>query len=87
MGRLSRQAAEEGAERRRAVEEKDILSERLRQTEAEMECNRLEMSHKETEISRLGVDVDELSKELKQLKSAKEEEILFLRTQLVSDNN
>lgn len=84
VGRLNRQAAEESAERRRAVQEKDVLQERLKQMECELECNRLELNNKETKIKRLTCDVEELSTELKALKAESEEEITFLRRQIVS---
>ncbi|XP_044268760.1 golgin subfamily A member 1 [Tribolium madens] len=82
VGRLSRQAAEEGSERRRAVQEKETLAEKVRQMEAELECNKLEINNKETKIKRLTMDVEELSKELNALRSESEEEVAFLRTQL-----
>ncbi|EFA04056.1 golgin subfamily A member 1 isoform X1 [Tribolium castaneum] len=82
VGRLSRQAAEEGSERRRAVQEKETLAEKVRQMEAELECNKLEINNKETKIKRLTLDVEELSKELNALRSESEEEVAFLRTQL-----
>ncbi|KAJ8960902.1 hypothetical protein NQ318_020201 [Aromia moschata] len=82
VGRLSRQAAEEGSERRRAVQEKDKLLEKVKQLEAELECNRLDSTNKETKIKRLTDDVNELSAELKSLRSDNEEEITFLRTEL-----
>lgn len=84
VGRLNRQAAEESAERRRAVQEKDFLQERLKQMECELECNRLELNNKETKIKRLTCDVEELAAELKSLKTESEEEITFLRRQIVS---
>lgn len=86
VGRLSRQAAEEGTERRRAVQEKEKLAEKVRQLEAELECNTLEINNKETKIKRLTMDVEELSKEVNALRSESEEEVAFLRTQLVSHN-
>lgn len=84
MGRLSRQAAEEGAERRRAVQEKEVLSEQLKQIEAELECSKLELNNKDTKISRLTLDIEELSQELKILRQESEEEVTFLRGQIVS---
>lgn len=87
MGRLSRQAAEEGSERRRAVQEKEKLSDKVKQLEAELECNQLDLSNKETKIKRLTEDVNELSAELKSLRTEDEEEITFLRTELVSEQS
>ncbi|XP_066253481.1 golgin subfamily A member 1 isoform X2 [Euwallacea similis] len=82
VGRLSRQAAEEGAERRRAVDDREKLLEKIKQYEAELEFMRLELTNKETKIRRLTQDVNELSMELKSLQIANEEEIQFLRTEL-----
>ncbi|CAH1108960.1 unnamed protein product [Psylliodes chrysocephalus] len=82
VGRLSRQAAEEGSERRRAVQEKDKLEETVKQLEAELECNKFELLNRETKIKRLMEDVNELSTELKTLHSDNEEEITFLRSEL-----
>lgn len=84
MGRLSRQAAEEGAERRRAIQEKEALLVRVAQMEAELECNRLELNNKQTKIKRLTLEVEELSVEIKALKAESEEEVAFLRTKIVS---
>lgn len=81
---MSRQAAEEGSERRRAVQEKEKLLDKTRQLEAELECSRLELTNKNTKIKRLTEDVNELSAELKALRMENEEEITFLRTELVS---
>lgn len=86
MGRLSRQAAEESAERRRAVQEKDELAEKVKQLEAELECNRFDLNNKENKIKRLTQDINELSFELKSLRNDNDEEIAFLRTELVSHN-
>ncbi|KAJ8983780.1 hypothetical protein NQ317_000340 [Molorchus minor] len=82
VGRLSRQAAEEGSERRRAIQDRDKLLEKLKQLEAELECNQLDLHNKETKIRRLTDDVKELSAELKFLRTENEEEITFLRTEL-----
>ncbi|CAG9825421.1 unnamed protein product [Phaedon cochleariae] len=87
VGRLSRQAAEEGSERRRAVEEKEKLIEDIKQLEAELDCCRLELINKETKIKRLSQDVNELSAELKVLKHDGEEEISFLRGELDHSRN
>ncbi|XP_019871263.1 golgin subfamily A member 1 [Aethina tumida] len=82
VGRLSRQAAEESAERRRAVQEKDELAEKVKQLEAELECNRFDLNNKENKIKRLTQDINELSFELKSLRNDNDEEIAFLRTEL-----
>lgn len=81
---MSRQAAEEGSERRRAVQEKETLLERVAQMEAELECKRLELNNKETKIKRLTSDLEELGGEIKALRAESEEEVAFLRTQIVS---
>lgn len=85
VGRLSRQAAEESSERRRAVQEKDKLVDKVKQLEAELECNRFELGNKEAKIKRLTEDVNEMAAELKAIQTESEEEITFLRTELVSD--
>ncbi|XP_017773071.1 PREDICTED: golgin subfamily A member 1 isoform X2 [Nicrophorus vespilloides] len=82
VGRLSRQAAEEGAERRRAVDEKEVLLERVRQLECELECNNLELSNKEAKMKRLTMEVEELSAELKSIRSKTEQEVASLRDQI-----
>lgn len=84
MGRLSRQAAEEGAERRRAVEEKEQLLERVKQMECEIECNKLELSNKDSKINRLIREIEDLTVDMRASKSESDEEITFLREQIVS---
>ncbi|KAF5298434.1 hypothetical protein FQR65_LT01213 [Abscondita terminalis] len=82
VGRLSRQAAEESAERRRAVQEKEQFAEKVKQMECELECNLLEINNKEAKIRRLTNEVEEMSKELKSLQADSEEEIAFLRQKI-----
>ncbi|KAL3282011.1 hypothetical protein HHI36_005214 [Cryptolaemus montrouzieri] len=84
VGRLSRQAAEEGTERRRAIQEKEVLFEKVQQLEAELEYNKLELNNKNTKILRLTADLEELSADLKKIRAENEEHVAFLRTQLVS---
>ena len=81
---MSRQAAEEGAERRRAVQEKEVLFEKMRQMECELECNRLELNNKESKIKRLTAEVEEMSSELKKAQNEAEKEIFVLRDEIVS---
>lgn len=66
------------------MEEKEKFADRVKQMEAELECDRLELNNKETKIKRLTTEVEELSSELKVLRAEGEEEVTFLRTQLVS---
>ncbi|VEN39077.1 unnamed protein product [Callosobruchus maculatus] len=82
VGRLSRQAAEESNERRRAIQDKDKLLEKLKQLEAELDCSKFELNNKEAKIKRLTEDVNELSAELKSIQNESDEEITFLRTEL-----
>ncbi|GJQ81087.1 hypothetical protein Trydic_g14260 [Trypoxylus dichotomus] len=82
VGRLGRQAAEEGAERRRAIQEKDTLLEKVRQMECEIECYKLEINNKDTKIKRLTTEVEEMSAELKKNKNEMEKEIIDLREQI-----
>ncbi|XP_022904343.2 golgin subfamily A member 1 [Onthophagus taurus] len=84
VGRLSRQAAEEGAERRRAHQEKEVLGEKVKQLEWELECNRLELNNKEVKIKRLIEEVEEMSSELKKNKNDSEKEIFNLRDRIQS---
>lgn len=84
VGRLSRQAAEEGSERRRVVQEKEKLLDKIRQLEAEIEYNNIELGNKENKIQRLTDDINEISNELKTLQTENDEEVTFLRTELVS---
>lgn len=81
---MGRQAAEEGAERRRAIQEKEILAEKVRQLECELECCKLETNNKDTKIKRLTSEVEEMSTELKKKNSEMEKEIIDLREQIVS---
>lgn len=81
---MSRQAAEEGSERRRVVQEKEKLVDKLRQFEAELEYNKIESDNKDNKIKRLSDDVNELSNELKILQTENDEEVTFLRSELVS---
>lgn len=81
---MSRQAAEESAERRRAIEEKEALSESIKQMECELECNRLDLNNKESKIKRLTAEIEDLAKEVKNLRLESEEEVSFLRRQIVS---
>lgn len=84
MGRLSRQAAEESAERRRAVEEREVLSEKVKQMECELECQKMELSNKDSKVNRLIKEIEDLTSEMKSTKSDSDEEVTFLRNQLVS---
>lgn len=84
MGRLSRQAAEEGCERRRVVQEKEKLLDKIKQFEAELEYNKIELVNKDNKIKRLTDDVNEISNELKTLQTENDQEVTFLRTELVS---
>lgn len=44
----------------------------------------MELNNKESKIRRLTLEIEELSKELKALKVDSEEEVTFLRQQIVS---
>ncbi|XP_025831687.1 golgin subfamily A member 1-like [Agrilus planipennis] len=82
VGRLNRQAAEEAAERRRAIKEKEALEEKVKQLECELECNCLELNNKESKVLRLTEEIEELANEVKHLRAESEEEITFLRQKL-----
>lgn len=87
VGRLSRQAAEEGTERRRAITERDTLKEKIKQLEFEIDKAKDEIETRDAKINRLVTEVDEMSAELKDIRTESDEEITFLRKQIVSGEN
>lgn len=52
--------------------------------ECEIECNKLELSNKDSKISRLIREIEDLTVDMKNAKSDSDEEITFLREQIVS---
>lgn len=66
------------------VQEKEKLVDKIRQLEAEIEFNKIELVNKENKIKRLTDDVNEISTELKTLQTDNDEEVSFLKTELVS---
>ncbi|XP_015175209.1 PREDICTED: golgin subfamily A member 1-like isoform X1 [Polistes dominula] len=74
VGRLSRQAGEEGLERRRVEEEKEKLKQRIKQLEAEIEVNNVVMATKDAKLLRMAEDIDEMATELKELRASVDDE-------------
>lgn len=84
VGRLSRQAGEEGLERRRVEEEKAQLKERIKQLENEIEVNSVVMATKDAKLLRMAEDIDEMATELKELRASVDDEVEEFSRQLVS---
>lgn len=61
-----------------------MLLERVKQMECEIECNKLELSNKDSKISRLIREIEDLTADMKNSKSESDEEITFLRDKIVS---
>lgn len=61
-----------------------MLLERVKQMECELECNKMELSNKDSKINRLIREIEDMSTEMKSVKSDSDEEITFLRNQIVS---
>lgn len=84
VGRLSRQAGEEGLERRRVEEEKDKLKQRIKQLEADIEVNNVVMTTKDAKLLRMTEDIDEMATELKELRASVDDEVEEFKRQIVS---
>lgn len=84
VGRLSRQAGEEGLERRRVEQEKEKLKERIKQLETEIEVNNLVMATKDAKLLRMTEDIDEMATELKELRASVDDEVEEFKRQIVS---
>lgn len=70
MARLSRQAGEEGSERRRVEIEKKELQEKLQSAAAELEKTKQNLANSEAKVVRLNGEVHSLALEVKSLRSA-----------------
>ncbi|XP_067001450.1 golgin subfamily A member 1 [Anabrus simplex] len=81
VGRLCRQAAEEGAERRRAENERDALMERIKALEILVDKGKTTIKLKEESLDRLREERDGLVEELKEVRLATDEEISGLRSE------
>ncbi|XP_033330068.2 uncharacterized protein LOC117222468 isoform X1 [Megalopta genalis] len=84
VGRLSRQAGEEGLERRRVEEESDKLRQRIKQLEADIEVNNVVMATKDAKLLRMAEDIDEMATELKELRASVDDEVEEFKRQIES---
>ncbi|KAL2719059.1 golgin subfamily A member 1 [Vespula squamosa] len=87
VGRLSRQAGEEGLERRRVEEEKEKLKQRIKQLEAEIEVNNVVMATKDAKLLRMAEDIDEMATELKELRASVDDEVEEFKRQIETCSN
>ncbi|PSN39834.1 hypothetical protein C0J52_19190 [Blattella germanica] len=87
VGRLCRQAAEEGAERRRTEQERDALMERTKALEVIVDKGKCTAKEKDERIDRLKEERDALIEELKELKLSRDQEIANLQHEIVSLRN
>ncbi|XP_071875891.1 golgin subfamily A member 1 isoform X1 [Bombus fervidus] len=86
VGRLSRQAGEEGLERRRVEEESERLKQRIKQLEAEIEVNNVVMATKDAKLLRMAEDIDEMATELKELRASVDDEVDEFKRQIESSS-
>ncbi|KAK0096205.1 hypothetical protein PV326_006125 [Microctonus aethiopoides] len=86
VGRLSRQAGEEGLERRRVEEEKERLKQHIKQLEAEIEVNNIVMANKDAKLLRMAEDIDEMATELKELRACVDDEVEEFNRQIDSSS-
>ncbi|XP_043476794.1 golgin subfamily A member 1 [Leptopilina heterotoma] len=82
VGRLSRQAGEEGLERRRVEEEKEKLKQKIKQLESEIEVNNVVMATKDAKLLRMAEDIDEMATELKELRANVDDEVEEFKQQI-----
>ncbi|XP_054014489.1 golgin subfamily A member 1 [Hylaeus anthracinus] len=86
VGRLSRQAGEEGLERRRVEEESEKLRQRIKHLEAEIEVNNVVMATKDAKLLRMAEDIDEMATELKELRASVDDEVEEFKRQIESSS-
>ncbi|XP_046412681.1 golgin subfamily A member 1 [Neodiprion fabricii] len=86
VGRLSRQAGEEGLERRRVEQEKEELHQKVKQLEAEIEVNKVVMQTKDAKLLRMAEDIDEMATELKELRANVDDEVEEFKRQIESSS-
>ncbi|XP_034934379.1 golgin subfamily A member 1 [Chelonus insularis] len=86
VGRLSRQAGEEGLERRRVEEEKEKLKQRVKQLEEEIEVNNVVMATKDAKLLRMAESIDEMATELKELRASVDDEVEEFKRQIESSS-
>ncbi|XP_058799083.1 golgin subfamily A member 1 [Phymastichus coffea] len=82
VGRLSRQAGEEGLERRRVEQENDSLKQRIKDLEVEIEVNNVVMVTKDAKLLRMAEDIDEMATELKELRANVDDEVEEFKRQV-----
>lgn len=87
VGRLSRQAGEEGVERRRVEKEKEELVIKVKQLEEEIEVNKVVMQTKDSKLLRMAEDIDEMATELKELRANVDDEVEEFKREIVSFHN
>ncbi|XP_033227652.1 golgin subfamily A member 1 [Belonocnema kinseyi] len=86
VGRLCRQAGEEGLERRRVEEEREKLKQKVKQLEAEIEVNNVVMATKDAKLLRMAEDIDEMATELKELRANVDDEVEEFKLQIESSS-
>ncbi|KAL6259950.1 hypothetical protein P5V15_009859 [Pogonomyrmex californicus] len=86
VGRLSRQAGEEGLERRRVEQEKERLIHKIKQLEADIEVNNVVMATKDAKLLRMTEDMDEMAMELKELRASVDDEVDEFKRQIESSS-
>ena len=84
LQRLSRQVAEETAEKRKAFEVKEKLMEKIKQHELELKKAKDELHERDNKIKQMSEEIDELNSSLREIRLENEEEIEFLRSKVVS---
>ncbi|XP_029163403.1 golgin subfamily A member 1-like isoform X1 [Nylanderia fulva] len=86
VGRLSRQAGEEGLERRQVEQEKERLKQRIKELEAEIEVNNIVIATKDAKLLRMTEDIDEMATELKELRASVDDEVEEFKRQIESSS-
>lgn len=84
LQRLSRQVAEETAEKRKAFETRELLLEKIKALESELTKARDELHQRDNKIKLMNEEIDELNSSLREIRLENEEEIEFLRSKVVS---
>jgi len=84
VGRLCRQAAEEGTERRRTEQERDALMERIKALECIVDKGKSIAKEKDDRIERVKEERDALIEELKDVKIKRDQEVGSLQQEIVS---
>jgi golgin subfamily A protein 1 len=82
LARLSRQVAEETGEKRKIIEAKEMLTEKVKQLEFEMSKASEELKVRDNKIKLMNEEIDELNSSLREIRLENEEEIEFLRSKV-----